>query len=316
MKKIIAAAVLFAAISGAWAGYAGESAWREGAVIDIIPGGVPLAARAGFTVPIPEAPGRNTESNKKAVIDYSNSQDGYVMIRYLERTSKQVKVIIEGPGGVSYTYNLRTDGEYDVFPLTAGDGSYSIGVFEQLEGTKYAAASSAKITVALADPFAPFIRPNQYVNFNRNSRTSGKAAELTLGVSGLTDIIAVVYNFVVENFSYDKQLAATVKSGYLPDVDAVLSREMGICFDYAAVMAAMLRSLGIPTKLAVGYAGEVYHAWINAYSEETGWVNQVIFFDGKNWTLMDPTFASSANQSPDVMRYIGDGSNYSTKFVY
>ena len=31
---------------------------------------------------------------------------------------------------------------------------------------------------------------------------------------------------------------------------------------------------------------------------------------------MDPTFASSANRSESIMQYIGDGSNYSVKYVY
>ena len=78
----------------------------------------------------------------------------------------------------------------------------------------------------------------------------------------------------------------------------------------------MLRSQGIPTKLVVGYAGKAYHAWISVYSEETGWINNVIYFDGKDWKLMDPTFASTANQSAAVMKYIGDGTNYTTKFLY
>ncbi len=87
-------------------------------------------------------------------------------------------------------------------------------------------------------------------------------------------------------------MARTVKSGYLPDVDKVLERKKGICFDYAAVMTAMLRSLKIPCKLVIGYAGVEYHAWINVYSEDSGWMDGVVFFDGKTWRLLDPTFAS------------------------
>ena len=50
--------------------------------------------------------------------------------------------------------------------------------------------------------------------------------------------------------------------------------EKGICFDYAALMTAMLRSQGIPTKLEIGYSGEVYHAWISTYIDEIGWVDK------------------------------------------
>jgi transglutaminase-like putative cysteine protease len=78
----------------------------------------------------------------------------------------------------------------------------------------------------------------------------------------------------------------------------------------------MLRSQGVPCKLVVGYAGQAYHAWISAWSEETGWVDGVVYFDGVNWQRMDPTFASSSNRSASVMKYIGDGKNYTVKYLY
>jgi len=81
-------------------------------------------------------------------------------------------------------------------------------------------------------------------------------------------------------------------------------------------MTGMLRSQGVPCKLVVGYAGKAYHAWINVWSEESGWINGVIYFDGKTWQRMDPTFASSANQSKSIMAYIGDGKNYTAKYLY
>jgi hypothetical protein len=78
----------------------------------------------------------------------------------------------------------------------------------------------------------------------------------------------------------------------------------------------MLRSQGIPARLVIGYAGQAYHAWIDVWSRETGWVSSIIFFDGQTWHLMDPTFASSSGNSEDFQRYIGDGSNYSARFLY
>lgn len=62
----------------------------------------------------------------------------------------------------------------------------------------------------------------------------------------------------MKTLTYDKKKAQTVQSGYLPNVDQVLASKTGICFDYAALMTAMLRSQGIPTKLVVGYTGNVY----------------------------------------------------------
>ena len=130
------------------------------------------------------------------------------------------------------------------------------------------------------------------------------------------DKVAAIYDFVVKNLTYDKQLAATVQSGYLPVLDSVLAKKTGICFDYAALMTGMLRSQGVPCKLVVGYAGTAYHAWISVYSEKTGWVEGVVYFDGVSWQRMDPTFASSGKQSASIMQYIGDGKNYTAKYLY
>ena len=96
----------------------------------------------------------------------------------------------------------------------------------------------------------------------------------------------------------------------LPNLDQIYKRKKGICFDYAAVMTAMLRSQGVPTKLVIGYTGNAYHAWVNVYSKKRGWITGAIYFNGKKWKLMDPTFASTSKSSKSIMKYIGNGRNY------
>ena len=291
--------------------------YEEGVIMDLAAEMVPLTTSpASFILEMPQASGSVVKKNAKAEIDYSNPSDGYVMVRFLQKTTKQLRVLVTGPSNERYTYTLKQNGDWEVFPLSDGNGSYTIGVYEQIEDTKYATANSVTINVTLKDEFAPFLRPNQYVNFTKESEVVKKAAELVKGVNGLKPQVAAIYEFIIKNFTYDREKAQTVKSGYLPEVDKILAAKKGICFDYAAVMAAMLRSQGIPTRLVVGYAGTQYHAWIDVYSPEEGWINSIILFNGKEWNLMDPTFASSANQSTEVMNFIGDGSNYKQKFLY
>ncbi len=57
------------------------------------------------------------------------------------------------------------------------------------------------------------------------------------------------------DYDYDKaqNIVDNNVTGYLPDPDETLSTKKGICYDYAALAAAMLRSQGIPTKLITGY---------------------------------------------------------------
>jgi len=227
----------------------------------------------------------------------------------------RVKILITVPDGVQYQYTLRPERDFEVFPLSGGDGVYEIGVFKQVEGTRYSMVLSTTIDVTLVDEFAPFLRPNQFVDFNQDSNAVRKAAELVAGETTLMGRVAAIYSFVIHNIVYDVHLAETVQTDYLPDIDAILASGQGICFDYAALMAAMLRSQGIPTKLVIGYTGDVYHAWISVYSEEEGWLDDVIFFDGHEWRLVDPTFAASG-QTAAVAQYIGDGTNYVVKFLH
>ena len=275
-----------------------------------------LAVEAETVILEPVASGVTVLSNEKAMIDASNAKDGYIMAAYKQPTDKKLKLRITGPDKVVYTYNLNSDGKYEVFPLSGGEGNYSIAVYENVSGNKYATAYSTTMTVMLTDEYAPYLRANQYVKYQADSEVVKKAAELVKDKPKSLDKIAAVYQYTVTTLTYDKEKAKTVQSGYLPDVDQVLAEQKGICFDYAAVMTAMLRSQGIPTRLVVGYAGDVYHAWINTFIPQTGWIEGVIYFDGETWKMMDPTFASSAKQSKQIMEYIGNGSNYTAKYLY
>ena len=257
-----------------------------------------------------QADGTVTYGNEGVTIDASHISEGYIMVSYTG-TNEKVKLQITGPDEVVYTYDLH--GDYETFPLTAGSGSYTVGVFENIEGTSYSTLFTQTIDVKIDDEFGPYLYANQYVNFNGDSKVVEKAEELSKPCNDDLEVIEQVYNYMISNFTYDYDKAESVQSGYLPDVDEVFEAQTGICFDYAAVMAAMLRSQRIPTRLEVGYAGDVYHAWISTYIEEQGWVNGIIQFDGKNWELMDPTFASTSSKPED---FITNTDEYITKFVY
>lgn len=278
--------------------------------------GMLSGAAAGVPAKVELKSGSVVYKNDKAVVDASNLAEGFLTVKYTGGKSVKIKVQITKTGGTTYTYNLANSGTAETFPLTEGDGDYSVKVFENTTGDKYATAYSTTVTLKLRDQFLPFLYANQYVNFSSTSNVVTKAAELTKGKSDDLAKVTEIYHYAVNNITYDYNLASTVQSGYLPDVDAVIKNGKGICFDYAAVMAAMLRSQNIPCKLVVGYAGKTYHAWINVYISGTGWVDSLIYFDGTAWSLMDPTFVSNGKSDPNVLKYVGDGANYTQKYAY
>lgn len=262
----------------------------------------------------PSADGAVTYGNEYAVIDASHTAEGYVMVNYTGQNEK-VKLQILTPDQKEYTYLLSGRDVFSSFPLSAGDGTYTVQVLENIEGDSYALCLSQEIEVTIKDEFNPFLYPNQYVNFTSESAAVAKGAELSKGCYSDLEVIQNVYSYVTENISYDTQKANSVTYGYLPVVDDTLSSGTGICFDYAALMSAMLRSQGIPTKLEVGYAGEALHSWISTYVDDIGWVDNIIEFDGTSWELLDPTLAAN-NSKKDIKKYIGDGANYTLKYSY
>lgn len=260
---------------------------------------------------IPVASGTTVFSNTLASIDASNTSQGYIMVNY-KGTNPKVKLQITGGNGVTYTYNLH--GGYETFPLSAGNGAYKVAVYENVTGNQYATALSQNINVTITNVFGPYLYPNQYVNFNASSQVVAKAMQLAENCVTDLDVVTKIYNYVT-TITYDHAKANSVQSGYTPNVDVILQSGTGICLDYAAVMASMLRSQNIPTRLEVGYAGTAYHAWISTYITDVGWVNGIIEFDGTTWALMDPTFAANTNANT-LKNFIGDGSNYKTKYIY
>lgn len=256
------------------------------------------------------ADGTVTYGNDSVTIDASHTEDGYLMVSYTGANPK-VKLQITGSDQTTYTYNLH-DG-YETFPLTSGSGSYTVGIFENIEGTSYSTLFTQSIDVTITNEFGPYLYSNQYVDFTASSKTVAKAVELAASADSDLEVIENVYNYIITNFTYDYDKADTVQSGYLPVVDDVLAKQTGICFDYSAVMASMLRAERIPTRLEVGYVGDVYHAWISTYIKDRGWVNGIIEFDGNDWKMMDPTFASTSSSPKD---FITQPDDYLTKYVY
>ena len=262
----------------------------------------------------PSADGVTVYQNEFASIDASNTSQGYVMVKY-NGTNEKVKLRITCPDQSCYTYLISDRGAYDTFPLTAGNGSYALQVLENVAGDTYTVSLAQSINVNIEDEFLPFLYPNQYVNFHTDSKAVSKGSDLAKDTYSDLDVVQNIYNYVIKNISYDTEKAQNVSYGYVPDIDDTLSSKKGICFDYAALMASMLRSQNIPTKLEVGYSGDAYHAWISTYIDDKGWVDDIIQFNGNTWQIMDPTLAAT-NDSAAVKKYIGDGSHYVVKYTY
>lgn len=249
--------------------------------------------------------------NGQVAIDLSAASKGYVAIAGTSEKRLKFQVI---KGAETYTYDVSSNGEPSVFPLQCGDGEYSFKVMENVMDSKYAESFSTSADVQLKDEFAPFLRPSDYVDYNKKSACVSKAAEIAANSAEAMDVVSGVYDYICDNVTYDEEKAQTVQSGYMPSPDDTIASGKGICFDYASLAAAMLRSQGIPTKVIFGYVApdNLYHAWNMFYTEETGWVTVDYEVNADSWNRIDLTFAANGADSD----FIGDGSHYSDVYIY
>ncbi len=237
---------------------------------------------------LPEASGTVTFQGNGVMIDASHTDQGYVMVRCVP-SEMRLKARIS-TDEQTYYYDLPGGDAYSVFPLQMGDGVYTVRVMEQVENDLYAMRFGTDIDVRLGDETLPFLYPNQYVWYDTTTKTVQKAAELAEGLSSDAEIAKQFYRFVVQHMTYDNQKAVTVEKGYLPNVDEALETGKGICFDYAELLAVMLRSRGIPTKMLIGTVTpeNLYHSWNSVY------------LDGE-WVWMDPTLDGTGHRESDYI---------------
>lgn len=263
---------------------------------------------------LPSADGKETLRTENLLIDISNLELGYMMVRYTGNAAK-LFVQLVGPDQTEYKYFLEPSEDYVTIPLTTGNGEYYLCAYENVGNDQYSPILSQVLSLELKNEFGPFLCSNQYVNFTMEDAAILLAQEMTDDLSGDLEKVQEIYHWVIRNIEYDYDKAVNVSIGYLPDIDKTFKTKKGICFDYAAMMTAMLRSLGIPTKLEIGYLTEnVYHSWISVYLEEVGWVDNLIKFNGTDWKLMDPTVASSSG-SQEVENMAADKNNYIVRYV-
>ena len=262
---------------------------------------------------VPEAPGKKTLGTSPLILDISDTEQGY-LTAVSDSADQMTNVQLTAEDGVVYSYFI-SPGESAVIPFSSGSGTYQISCYQQISDSQYAALYADTLEIKLANEFLPFLYPNQYVNFSPDSEASKLALSMVSEDTTDIDALQTIYDYVVSHVTYDYDLADTVASGYLPDVDETLQTGKGICFDYAALTAAMLRSCDIPCKLQIGYAGDIKHAWINVYIRSRGWVDKAVEFSGDSWSRMDPTFDSNSEDKDTIQEYIGDNDNYTVQFT-
>lgn len=234
----------------------------------------------------------------------TNTETGVVKVQVDDVSSANTLVLIEKEDE-RYIYPIK-DTDINQFPLQLGNGDYIIRVMQNVIGNSYKQLSQTNVTLDLEDSNRVFLESIQGIEFDDSSIAIMRAKFLTKGLSTDEDKVKAIYDYVCQNIEYDDDKAETVSCCYFPDVDSTYTTNKGICYDYASLLAAMLRGIGIPTKMIKGYSKptkELYHAW-----------NEV-FVDGM-WKIIDTTVDSVYVQENKSIYMYKSSKDYNGSKVY
>ncbi len=245
----------------------------------------------------PTQPGQLVYESNGFIIDYSNGEYGYISI--LSPSSDSTLKAQVSLNDTVYTYTLVSN-EYVIVPLQMGNGVYSVRLLKNKEGSTYVVSASTKIDIELVDETTAFLYPNQIVNYNKETQAIMKSFELTQEADSEIERVYEIYQYIIQNIDYDYDKAELAQTKFiLPIIDETYLIEKGICFDYASLMSAMLRVQHIPTRVVTGYVEQGYHAWVEVYIQDTGWINPSVYFESELWGRVDPTFDSMGSYDGD-----------------
>lgn len=193
-----------------------------------------------------------------------------------------VRVMVE-KGTEKYFYSMNKTQEF--IPLQLGDGVYTVKLLKNIEGNKYQVLGSSETNVSQWNENV-YLTSSQPVYWNNQAVMEDLAATLFAETDSDYQKMLKAYNYIVNNIKYDYEKINYLNDSYIPSIDETITSGQGICYDYSAVFAGLLRSQGIPTKLVKGYAAgvDVYHAWNEVY------VNG-------SWIIIDTTFDAAYYQN-------------------
>jgi transglutaminase-like putative cysteine protease len=173
-------------------------------------------------------------------------------------------------------------------------GAYSLGKALS-EGFRYDASSlleeRPELMPALSPP--PVLglaeRAHDLQLPRLDSRIPDLARAMSAGALGDLEKARAIEHHLRTHYSYTLQLP----DHEVPDPLAyfLFTRRKGHCEYFASAMAVMLRSIGIPARLATGFQSGIYNdvteVWLIRAGDAHSWVEAWI--PGHGWTTFDPT---------------------------
>ncbi len=170
------------------------------------------------------------------------------------------------------------------------------------------AARAPKVSAVFRDDRYPSLWPYRplWLDAKRLTAASGSPYEATIAIES--------WLRATGKFGYT-ETPPLPPEGVPPLVDFATTSKLGYCQHYAGTMAVMLRLLGIPARVAVGFTSGRWSdgEWVVTDHQAHAWVEA--WFVGYGWLPFDPTPGRGslsadytlASDSADAVRALGTG---------
>lgn len=143
------------------------------------------------------------------------------------------------------------------------------------------------------------------------------ARTITAGTHSTFDKASALYRYFTDptnGYTYSTHTAPATSGSALRDF--LLRGKTGYCEQYASAMAVMLRELGIPSRVAIGFTGGTHHDGYRTISSLDAHAWDEVYFPGFGWQPFDPTplgdgrssvpsylaASAGADSGPDALR--------------
>lgn len=168
-------------------------------------------------------------------------------------------------------------------------------------GTSYDVTSNMSVATAFELREAGTSYPDWVSNPNAmgvgvTARTAELARQVITEANATNpyDQAKAIETYLRNNITYNEQIPAP-PAGVDPVEWFLFTQQEGYCTYYATSMVAMLRSLGIPARMAAGFAEGEYDSALGQYvvreRDAHTWVE--VYFPGYGWVEFEPTSAQA-----------------------
>jgi transglutaminase-like putative cysteine protease len=238
-------------------------------------------------------------------IEYPNASRHEIVYTFTSSVKKQT--LLYAPAETIWV-STRADVVSTPISAEVKDVTAWVATIPLLSGDKY------KVRALIADPTVEELRSagTQYpawvtdrylqVPDDIAPRLSKLAVEITAPYGNTYDKVQAITSYLRKEIKYETTITTTPPKNQDPVLWVLFDYKKGFCMYYASAETLMLRSIGIPARMAVGFVEGAYDEltwrYVVTYKDSHAWPE--VYFPGIGWVEFEPTSSQFPIERPET----------------